>query len=130
MDDKLLALREQPPFAEYAGAHSALDAFDERPVLQADLVVEGDELVDPGLIDVRCEEVVQKAPGSLGPEREHRSTGEIRVTGEDVQAEVRPEEMKLASRHLPVGEERGAVWAKRADLARDEPVRFEPVCVG
>src|SRR5438445_8011186 len=127
--DELLALGEQPPFAEHAGAHPALDALDEGAVLQADLVVERDQLVHPRLVDVRREEVVEKAPGSLGPEGQHRTAGEIRMAGEDVQAEVRPEEVKLAPRHLPVGQEGSAVRPERADLAGHEAMRLEQVGV-
>ena len=52
--DQLLALREESSLAQDSRAHASLDALDEAPVLLADLVVEGQQLVDPGLIHARA----------------------------------------------------------------------------
>ena len=54
MSDQLLALREESSLAQDSRAHASLDAFDEAPVFLADLVVEGQQLVDPGLIHARA----------------------------------------------------------------------------
>ena len=63
--DELLALGEDAALGQDPRANPALDAFDERPVLGPDLVVEGDQVVDPLLVDLRGEEVVEEASGSL-----------------------------------------------------------------
>ena len=94
--DKLLALGKDPALGQDPRPNPALDAFDERAVLGADLVVEGDQLVDPLLVDLRGEEVVEEASGPLRAEREHRPAREIRMAGEDVEPEVGPEEVELA----------------------------------
>src|SRR5882724_10209906 len=130
MGDQLLALREEPALAQDSRPDASLYALHEAPVLLADLVVEGDQLVDPGLVHVRREEVIEEPRRPLGADREHGAAGQVRVSGKDVQAEVRPEEVELAARHLPAGEKRVAVLAESAELARHEPLRFEPVGVG
>src|SRR5438094_6476421 len=127
VSDELLALREQAALAQDSRADASLHALHEAPVLLADLVVEGHQLVDPGLIDVRREEVIEEPRRALGADREHGPAGQVRVSGKDVQAEVRPEEMELAARHLPAGEKRVPVLAEGPELARHEPLRFEPV---
>src|SRR5882724_238618 len=124
--DQLLALREETALAQDSRPDASLHALYQAPVLLADLVVEGDQLVDPGLVHVRREEVIEETRRSLRTEREHGPTGQVRMSGKDVQAEVRPEEVELAARHLPVGEKRVAVLAESAELARHEPLRFEP----
>src|SRR5438132_92937 len=129
MRDELLALREEAPLGENARADTALDAFHEPPVLLSDLVVEGEQLVDPRLVDVRSEEIVEEPGGAFGTDRQDRAARQIRLPGEHVDPEVRPEEMELAPRNLSSREERVAVSAQRAELARDEAVRLEPVRV-
>src|SRR5207247_1026226 len=93
MGDQLLALREQPSFGQDPRSDAALDALDQGAVFPPDLVVERDQLVDPGLVHVRSEEVVQEPGGPLRAERQHRAAGEVGPAGEDVDPEVRPEEM-------------------------------------
>src|SRR5439155_22077871 len=129
VSDELLALREEAALVQDSRADASLHALHEAPVLLADLVVEGHQLVDPSLLDVRCEEVIEKPRRALGADREHGPAGQVRVSGKDVQAEVRPEEVELAARHLPAGEKRGAVLAEGSELTGHEPLRFEPVGV-
>ena len=61
MRDQLLALAQEASLGEDPGADAALDALHERGVLAADLVVERQQLVDPGLVDARREEVRDSA---------------------------------------------------------------------
>src|SRR5512140_1805946 len=70
--DQLLGAAHQVPVLQPAGGEAPLDALDEHRVLTADLVVEAHQLVDPRLVDVGPEEIVEEAvrPGRL--EREHR----------------------------------------------------------
>src|SRR4029079_11590251 len=56
--DQPLAPSPQVAVLDAAARESALDALDERTVLDPDLVVEGQKLVDPCLVDGRAEEVV------------------------------------------------------------------------
>src|SRR4029077_8126170 len=116
--NELLALGENAALGQDSRANPALDTLDERPILAPDLVVEGDQLVDPLLVDLGGEEVVEETSGPLRAEREHRPAGEIRMSGEHVEPEVGPEEVELAPRDLAVREERVAVLAQRPDLAR------------
>src|SRR5712691_9360575 len=126
---ELLAFGEEASLGEHSRPDAALDALHEGRVLASDLAVEGDQLVHPGLLHVRREEVVQEASGALRGERQHRAAGQVRPAREDVDAEVGPEEVELAARHLAACEEGGAVLAQRAELARDETVGFQPVRV-
>ena len=94
----------------------------------ADLVVEGHQLVDPGLVDVGAEEVVEEAVRAVRRERHHRADRDVRPAGEDVHAEVRPEEVELAARQLAVEvHARAAALARRAVLAREPAVGRERV---
>src|SRR5213080_4425653 len=102
MSDQLLASAHQPAVLEAPGGHAAVDALDEHPVLLADLVVEGHQLVDPRLVDVGPEEVVQETVGAVGRERHHRADRDVRLPRKDVDAEVRPEEVELGARQLAV----------------------------
>src|ERR1700704_965708 len=117
MSYQLLALREEASLAQDPGPNAPLHALDEAPIFRADLVVEGHELVDPGLVHIRREEVVEEPPRPLGADRKHRAARQVRVSGEDVQAEVRPEEVELAAGYLPVGEKRVTVLAEWTELA-------------
>src|SRR5436190_1246062 len=130
MCDQLIALGQQPAFGQDARADAALDALDEHGVLAPDLVIEGDQLVDPGLVDVWCEEVVEEAHRPLRADREDRAAREVRPARKNVDPEVRPEEVELAPRELAVREERVAVAPERADLARGEAGGLEAVRVG
>src|SRR6266576_2339971 len=129
MGDQLLALGEEASLAQDPRPDTPLHALDEAPIFRADLVVEGHELVDPGLVHVRREEVVEEPTRPLGADREHWAARQVRVPGEDVQAEVRPEEVELAAGYLPVGEKRAPVLAEWSELGGHEPVRLEPVGV-
>src|SRR6266513_1456441 len=88
MGDQLLALREQATPGQHAGPDTSLDTLHESGVLPPDLVVEGDQLVDPSLVDAGCEEVVEESRGLLRPRRQDRAAGEVRPAWEDVDAEV------------------------------------------
>src|SRR5262249_48378545 len=101
---ELLALGQKTALGKQAGPDAALDALHQPAVLSADLLVEGDQLVHPRLVDVRLEEVVEEPAGALGAEREDRAAREIRMAREDVEPEVRPQEMELAARHLTARE--------------------------
>src|SRR5919201_5962244 len=129
LSDELLALVHQPSVLEHPARHASLDGFHERDVLAADLVVEGDELVDPLLVDVRCEEVVEPALRPLGAGRNERAARQVRVPREDVDAEVRPQEVELAVRDLAAGEERAHAVAQLAELRRRQAIGFEAVAV-
>src|SRR4051794_1697887 len=102
MADQLLAAAHQEAVLEAARRKSTLDALDEPAVLTSDLVVELHQLVDPGPIDVRAEEVVEEAVRPARLERDHRPDRDVRPAGEDVDAEVRPEEVELRPRQLAV----------------------------
>src|SRR4029079_15517555 len=56
-----LALGQQATLLEQPGADAGLDRLDQRPILEPDLVVKGQQLVDLGVRDVRGEEVVEEA---------------------------------------------------------------------
>src|SRR2546430_11777960 len=129
MRHQLLALWHQSPGLEHARPDAALDALDEHRVLPADLAVELEQLVDPGLIDVRSEEIVEEARSALGPARDDRAAGEVRLSRKDVEPEVGPEEMELAARKLMSHERRLPTVTKRSELARRQPLRREPVRV-
>src|SRR5262245_41344299 len=130
MGDQLLTLRQKSSLLQHARADAALDALDKRPVLAPDLVVEGDQLVDPGLVDARREEVVQEARRALGADGKDRAAREVRPAGEDVDPEVRPEEVELAPNHLPVGQKGVAVLAERPELAGRQAGGLEAVRIG
>src|SRR2546430_7830900 len=118
MRDKLLALGKEAALVESARTDASLHALHEGRVLQADLAIECDQLVHPVLLDVGGEEVVEEASRALRPDRHHRPAGEIRLAGEDIEAEVGPEEVELAVRDISARQERVAVPAQRAELAR------------
>src|SRR5512142_2785248 len=84
MRDKLLALAEEQSLGEQSAPNPLLDALDELRVLVPHLRVERDQLVDPRLLDVRPEEVVEEAGGALRPDRRDRAAGEVRPSREDV----------------------------------------------
>ena len=130
MSDQLLASAHQPAVLEAAGGDASVDALDEHPVLLADLVVEGHELVDPRLVDVGPEEVVEEAVRPVGRQGDHRADRDVRPAREDVNAEIRPEEVELAPRQLAVEvHRRAAACAGRAALAGEAPVGGEGVRV-
>src|SRR5512132_2412830 len=120
--DQLLALGQEPPLREDARTDAALDALHQCRVLAPDLIVEGQELVDPGLVDAWREEVVEEAGSPLGADRQDRAAREVRLPREDVDPEVRPEEVELAAPDLAVREEGVAVLAQRPELARGQPL--------
>src|SRR5439155_6122347 len=106
-----------------------LDSLDEHPVLGSDLVVEGEEVGDPGLVRFRREEVVEEARRAAGAERVDRADRDVRTAREDVDPRVRPEEVELAAGDLPCDVEGPVVRANRTELARDEAARLELVGV-
>ena len=64
--DELLGLRKQPALVDQSGAHPRLHALDEDAILGADLRVERERLLDPGLVGVLGDEVVEEAVRLLG----------------------------------------------------------------
>src|SRR5262249_40878292 len=100
MADELLAAAHQDAVLERARADAALNALDERPVFTADLVVEGEEIVDPVPLDLRAEEVVEEAVRPFRRAGDDRADGDVRPPGEDVDSEVRPEEVELRARQV------------------------------
>ena len=100
--DQLLAASHEHAALERARRDAALHVLDELPVLLADLVVEREELGDPLVVDVRAEEVVEEAVRPVGRERDDRADREVRLAAEDVDPEVRPEEVELRARQLVV----------------------------
>src|SRR3954451_12896448 len=130
MSDELLALAQQPALAEDARPHAPLNPLREGRVLAPDLVVERHQLVDPGLVDVRGEEVVEEARGAFRRGRQDRPAREVRPARKHVDAEVRPDEVELAAFDFSVCKEGVAVLPQRPELARRQPRRLEPVGVG
>src|SRR4051812_33098556 len=102
MPDQLLAASHQVAVVEAAARDAPVDALDEATVFNPDLVVEGHQLVDPLLIDLGAEEVVEKAIGPVRADRDHRAERDVRLPREDVHPEVRPQEVELAPRQLAV----------------------------
>src|SRR4051812_17782616 len=102
MSDQLLAPAHQPAVLEAARGDAPVDALDEHTVLLADLVVEGHQLVDPCLVDVGPEEVVEEAVRPVGRHGDHWADRDVRLAREDVNAEIRPKKVELAPRQLAV----------------------------
>src|SRR5690349_18280105 len=127
MRDELLALREDPPLRQQAAPNALLHAADELGVLGPDLGVECDQLVDPRLLDARPEEVVEETRGPFWADGHDRAAREVRLPGEDVDAEVRPDEVELTVRDLAAGEERAAVLPQRPELAGGQALGLEPI---
>ena len=115
------------PWSSTPLAIPALDALDEPAVLDPDLRVERHEVVDPRRVDVRAEEVVEEAVRPAGRQRDHRADRDVRLAGEDVHAEVRPEEVELRALELALDVDAGA---HRPALAREPAVGRERVRVG
>ena len=71
--DELLGLRKEPSVVDEPRAHARLHALDEHAILGADLCVERQRLLDPGLVGVLGDEVVEEAVrplvscGTIGP---------------------------------------------------------------
>ena len=97
MGHQALGVEHQPAVLERRRAHALLHALDQHRVLGADLVVELEQVRDPGLVHVRAEEVVEEAPGALGAGRHHRADREVRLARHDVDRHVREEEVELAA---------------------------------
>src|SRR5207237_10936245 len=91
MADQLLAAAHQHTVLECSRADATLDPCDEDRVLATDLVVEREQIVDPGLLDVWAEEVVEVAVRPLRCQGEARPDRDVRLAGKDVDLEVRPE---------------------------------------
>src|SRR5215467_13289478 len=100
MADQLLAPAHENSVLERTRRDPALHPLDEPEVLLSDLLVEGEELVDPLGLDVRAEEVVEEPVRPVRRQRNHRADREVRPAGEDVDPEIRPEEMELRTRQL------------------------------
>jgi hypothetical protein len=93
----------------------------EHRVLLPDLVVEGEELPQPGVVGVRREEVVEVSLRAPRPAWQHRADREVRRAGEDVDPGVRVEQVEL-----PVLAGR----LRLAELRAERRVCFEQVAVG
>src|SRR5689334_2973137 len=127
MRDEWLARRHESSFAEDTRPHTSVHPLDELRVLTSDLVVELEQLVDPRLVDVGSEEVIEESGGSIRPRREDRPARQVRMAREDVDPEVRPDEVELAPCDLVPAERGRAPIAQRSELARRQPLRFESV---
>src|SRR5262245_17251531 len=99
---ELLALAQEPSLRDDPRAHALLDALDENAILGANLAIEREQLVDPGEIGVRREEVIEEARRALRPRGQQRPDREVRCADEDVDPEVGPDEMELRLPLLPV----------------------------
>src|SRR2546421_615702 len=124
MHDQLLRFGHQPSVLDRSRRDPAVDDLDERPVLGADLGVEGDELLDPRLLGIGREEVVEEAGAPRRCDRIDRPDRQVRTSREDVDREVRPDEVELPALDLA-----GRVVAvrpvlpQRAQLGRDRAAR-------
>src|SRR3954471_21661037 len=99
---ELLALTEQLPFVDEPRPHTLLDALDEHAVFRPDLAVELQELVYPLRLRIAGEEVVEVASRAVRPVGQDRADREVRPAGEDVDLDVRPDEVELALTLIPV----------------------------
>ena len=104
----------KPALVDQPCAHPRLDALDEDAILGADLRVERERLLDPGLVGVLGDEVVEEAVGLLGLERDDRADREVRPSGHDVDDGAGEEEVELAA----------------LDLARSGRTRRAALCRG
>src|SRR5690348_1665953 len=107
-----------------------MDALDQPAVLRTDLVVEGDVVGDPGLIGVRCEEVVEVPIGAIGGERDDRADREVEPPWHYVDRRVGEEEMELTASDLAFGVVDAAATVPRgSELAQERRTRLERVRV-
>ena len=115
---------------DHSGAHPRLDALDEDAILGADLRVERERLLDPGVVRVLGDEVVEEAVGLLRLERHDRTDREVRPPWHDVDDGAGEEEVELAALDLA----RRVVCAtrlspRRAVLGHAAGVRLEEIRV-
>ena len=92
-----------------------LDALDEHAVLGADLGVERERLLDPRLVGVLGDEVVEEAVRPLGATRDDRADGEVRPSRHDVDHGAGEEEVELAALDL-AGRVVGAARLRRGGV--------------
>ena len=109
---------------------ACLHPLDERPVLGADLGVEGERLLDPRLVGVRRDEVVEKAVRPLGCQRDDRADREVGSTGHDVDRRCRERaggtgraRPRRSGRTTPRGSGRGGPCCVMRQVAGLEQVR-------
>jgi len=69
VSDELLGLGKQPPVLDEARSHPGLHALDEHAILGPDLGVEREGLLDPRLVGIGGDEVVEEAVRLLGGAR-------------------------------------------------------------
>src|SRR5262249_19152303 len=86
---------QEPPVPEHPRGHSAVDGLDQRRVLPPDLLVELEEVADPGLVQTGGEEVVEVPLGPVRAARDDRADREVRPAREDVDPGVREDEVEL-----------------------------------
>ena len=130
-DDQPLALGQEPAALDDPRADAPLNRLDELRVLDADLVVEGDELLDPRVLDPGREEVVEEALGPLGADRYERADREVRRPRLDVDLQVREQEVELPPSDLAGRVVRRApVSSQRPVLREERAVELEPVRIG
>src|SRR5919197_4220619 len=117
VDDQLLGRPHEPSLLYRPRGDAALDALDEHPVLGADLAIERDELLDPRLVRVGREEVVEEAGRPRRRYRVHRPDRQVRPARQDVDREAREDEVELAPLDLAARVVAvRAVVAQRAEL--------------
>ena len=122
MGDQLLAVAHEDAVLERARCDAPLHALDEPQIFLSNLIVEGDEVVDPLGLYVPAEEVVEKAVRALGCQGHERADREVRPAREDVDPEVRPEEVELGARQLVAGRgrPRRSVLRGKPSVGREE----------
>ncbi len=136
MLDEVLARRQEPTVLHHSGLEACVHGLDEAVVLGADLLVEGDHLLDRLLRHVLRQEVVVGAERPALVDRDPRAGVHVRRPGDDVDGEVREEEDRRAAVDLAgrvVGRLLAALdhgGAHRPLLRRDVAGRGERVLVG
>ena len=131
MRDELLGLRHEPPLVEEPGAHTGLDTLDQDPVLGADLGVERKGLLDPRVVGVGCDEVVEKAVRALGSERDDGTDREVGSARHHVDHRAGKEQVELAPLDLARGVVRPTRFrAGRAELRHAQGSGLEQIRIG
>src|ERR687891_2695313 len=79
--DEALGHRKQSALLEQPARDSQLDPLDELRVLGADLGIEGEHLLDPRVVGVRSDEVVEETARAVGRDGHDRADREVRSAG-------------------------------------------------
>jgi hypothetical protein len=120
----------QPSVLDEALPHPRLDALDEHAVLRPDLRIEREGLLDPRLVRVCRDEVVEEAVRLLGSARDDRPDREVRPARHHVDHRAGEEEVELSTLDLARRVVRAA-WLRpwRAVLRHAPAARLEQVRV-